>query len=247
MDYQTIRLLEALLLPPGGIVLVGLLGLLFIRHKFGRRLTFIGLLLLYLSSIPLVSNALLNSLVVHPATTPETLKSTEVDALLVLGGGYYGEAEEYGDSTVGPFFMERLRYAAWLYRRTGIPIIVSSGRSDAHTAARILVEEFGAPVLAVEDRSWNTWDNAHNTTELVAAKDLKNLALITHGWHMPRAAFSFNHAGATFVTAPMGLTHGKADYRDWNQWIPNSLSLLRTRYTLHEYLGMLWYQVREEP
>ena len=249
MDFATARLLESLLLPPAGPLLLGLAGILLVAFGIGRKLLVVSLLLLYLACAPVVGNSLIRGLQQQfGAVTPEGLQQADIQAMVVLGGGYYGEAEEYGEATVGPFFLERLRYAAWLYRRTGIPIIVSSGTSDAHTAAQLLVEELAVPVLAVEDRSWTTRDNARLTTRILAEKSLSRVALVTHGWHMPRTVFSFREAGLPDpLPAPMGLADPAPDPANWRQWIPSARALQRTRTALHEYLGLFWYRYRPDP
>lgn len=243
MDFGTARLLGSLLLPPAGPFLVALLGLLLWRWRIGCRLVTFGLLVLYLSSAPLVANTLIQGLQHYAALTPEGLAESGAEAIVVLGGGYYGESEEYGEATVGPFFLQRLRYAAWLYRRTGVPIIISSGTSDSHTAAQLLVEELAVPVLAVEDQSWTTRDNARNTLKILREKGIARVALVTHGWHMPRAIYSFEETGFRgAVPAPMGLADPAPDPGDWRQWVPSARALLRTRTALREYLGSFWYR-----
>lgn len=243
MDFATARLLESLLLPPAGPFLVALVGLVLWRFRIGCKLITFGLLVLYLSSAPLVANTLIESLQHYEPVTPQALGESGAGAIVVLGGGYYGESEEYGEATVGPFFLERLRYAAWLYRRTGVPIIISSGRSDSHTAAQVLVEELAVPVLAVEDESWTTRDNARNTLKILREKGLDKIALVTHGWHMPRAIYSFKETGFREVLpAPMGLADPAPDPSEWRQWVPSARALLRTRTALHEYLGSFWYR-----
>jgi uncharacterized SAM-binding protein YcdF (DUF218 family) len=246
MDFGTSRLLESVLLPPAGPFLVALLGLLLWRWKIGRMLVTAALVVLYAATVPLVANTLIHGLQQYEPVSPEALADSGAEAIVVLGGGYYGESEEYGEATVGPFFLQRLRYAAWLYRRTGIPIIVSSGRSDSHTAAQILVEELAVPLLAVEDQSWTTRDNARYTTRILEENGLHRVALVTHGWHMPRAVYSFEEAGFRgLVPAPMGLADPAPEPGDWRQWVPSARSLLRTRTALHEYLGSFWYRNQE--
>lgn len=243
MNFDTARLLENLVMPPAGGFILIVLGLLLLRWRLGRRLVFVALVLLYVACLPVLANALMQGLDRTEAITPEALTEQNVEAILVLGGGYYGEAAEYGEATVGPYFLERLRYAAWLYRRTGIPAIVSSGRSDAHTGAQLLVEEFGTPVLVVEDRSWTTQDNARNSMALLAERGIDNIALVTHGWHMPRALYSFSgNRDLTVIAAPMGLSYSAPDPADWEQWLPSARALVRMRIALHEYFGLLWYK-----
>jgi len=245
MSFGTSRLLENLLLPPAGPFFLALLGLLLVRFKLGRRFVLFALLLLYAACLPVLGDFLMQHLDRYEPVDPDSLPRQGVEAIVVLGGGYYGEAEEYGEETVGPYFLERLRYAAWLYRRTGTPVIVSSGRSDAHTGAQLLVEEFGVPVLMVEDRSWTTRDNAQNTAAVLKDLDIHTVALVTHGWHMPRAKFSFDSlANTRVIAAPMGLSNPPPDPGDWHQWVPSARAMVRIRTALHEFLGLFWYRYK---
>ncbi|MEJ2308141.1 MAG: YdcF family protein [Gammaproteobacteria bacterium] len=245
MGFETIQAIDALLLPPGLLFTLAILGLLFAFTRFGRFLLFVSVVSLYLLATPWIASRLISPLEQHyPATTPEQLQQNGVQALVLLGGGYFGESVEYADTAIGPFFAERLRYTAWLANLTGLPVIVSSGRSDAPAAARILETQYGVAPLAVDDESWNTLDNAVNTASLMQQLGLQRIAVVTHGWHMPRAMWSFHHAGVEALPAPMGLTHSTSSPGKLRSWYPYSIALLRSDKAIHEYVGLLWYQLR---
>ena len=247
MSFETIRAIDALLLPPGLLFTLALLGLLFAFTRFGRFLLFVTLVSLYLLSTPWIASRLISPLEQQfPATSPEALLQDRAQALVLLGGGYFGESVEYADTAIGPFFAERLRYTAWLANLTGLPVIVSSGRSDAPAAARILETQYGVKPVAVDDNSWNTLDNAVNTVSLVRQLGLQRIAIVTHGWHMPRAMWSFNRTGIEALAAPMGLTHSTSDPAKIRSWYPYSIALLRSDKAIHEYAGMLWYRLRAD-
>lgn len=245
MNFENIRILESLLLPPGGLIIFGLLGALFSFTKIGKQLVFICLLLMYLLSTPYISSWMNNRLdKQYPAINPTLLKgAAPPQALVVLGGGYYGESVEYADTTIGPFFAERIRYAAWLSKRSGLPIIVSSGRSDSPAAVRILKEEYGISNVLTEDASWTTDDNVRNLKPLLSSTGINKVGVITHGWHMPRAMWSFNAHGINAQAMPMGLLVKRPRIDKLDSWLPSMTSLMRSRNVMHEFFGLLWYRM----
>jgi uncharacterized SAM-binding protein YcdF (DUF218 family) len=113
--------------------------------------------------------------------------------------------------------MDRLRYAAWLHRQTGLPVIPSGGRapedgvSEAELARRALEQELGARVLAVEDRSRSTQQNAAFSRELLQQLGIERVFLVTHAWHMPQALASFRKAGVHAIPAPTLFATAGAD------------------------------------
>jgi uncharacterized SAM-binding protein YcdF (DUF218 family) len=245
MNFELIRALEALFLPPSGLITLGIIGLLFGFTKSGRQLLGISMLLLYLMSTSYVS-AWMNSRLTYqyPAVDPELLKSDDApQALVVLGGGYYGESVEYGNTAIGPFFAERIRYAAWLAKQSELPVIVSSGKSDAPAAVRILKEEYGVENVTHESKSWTTDDNASNLRQLLKEQEVGKIGVITHAWHMPRAMWSLESYEIDATALPMGLLYKMPAMGDYNSWLPSMASLVRSRNVMHEFFGLLWYQM----
>lgn len=110
------KLLSALALPPLSLILLALLGLVLTRRhpRTGRWLAGLSLLSLAMLSVPAVSIVLMRSLETHPPIQAAPL--ARVQAIVVLGGGVYYSAPEYGDDTVGRHSLERIRYAAHLHK-----------------------------------------------------------------------------------------------------------------------------------
>lgn len=245
MNFEQIRILESLLLPPGGLIVLGLLGAIFSFTKGGRQIVFICLTLLYLLSTPYISSWLNNRLEhQYPAVNPSTLSGPMApQALVVLGGGYYGESVEYGDTTIGPFFAERIRYAAWLSKKSDLPIIVSSGKSDSPAAVRILRQEYGIDKVLVEDASWTTDDNVRNLKKVLAQTGIQKVGVITHGWHMPRSMWSFTTHKINATAMPMGLLTKQPAHDRYENWLPSMTALMRSRNVMHEFFGLLWYRI----
>ncbi len=168
MSWLASNLLSALLLPPFSAILLGTTGFLLLkrRPRLGKFMLFSALILLYLLSIPVVAEALLQRLETLPEHNPF---DNDVQAIVVLGGGTYYHAPEYGGDTVGRYSLQRIRYAAELHRRTGKPILTTGGTpagsksSEAAQMKAVLEKEFRVPVKWTEDASRNTRENAYKS------------------------------------------------------------------------------------
>ncbi len=251
MSVELIRTLDALILPPGGPILVILAGLLLWRwRRWSLLFLASGLAALYLLSTPFVAALLMAPIEPYAALTDAELETTSAEAILVLGGGRYEDAPEFGGDTVNPLLLARLRYAAWLQRRTGLPIIVSSGTDgkntlpEAHLARRVLEDELGARVSMVEDQSRTTWENARRSQPLLASHGIDQVLLVTHAWHLPRAVYAFQKAGVRVIPAPTHFVHSSNGSKGAGYWLPSALALQNSYFALHEHLGLLWYKLR---
>jgi len=173
--------------------------------------------------------------------------------IVVLGGGRETLAPEYGVSNLSPGSLERLRYGVWLARQTGAPLGFSggvghgqaTGLSEAEIAARVAAQEFGLRLTWTESASRDTRENGGYTVSLLqnSADKPRNVLLVTHGWHMPRAKRAFEEAAAKggyalqVIAAPMGLAQGKE--RQGLRWLPSSEGFELTRWVLRERVGLL--------
>ena len=203
----TLALLKALLLPPGGLIFLGFLGLWVRRNRrrLGTNLIAAALGLMYLFSTPLCGSWLLSLL--SPAYV-DPKSHSGIQAIVVLAGGTYGFASEYGGDTVSALTLTRVRYAARLHALTGKPILVSGGgfteetTTEAAQMRALLADEFKVPVRWIEDRSRDTLTNALESRNVLAPHAVTRIHLVTHAWHIPRARLAFEHAGFDVVPAP---------------------------------------------
>ncbi len=253
MDQETVMTIKSLILPPGGLILLVLISLLFSRRLFGKLLLTITLALFYLLSTPFVANNLQAGLEQYIFLTPEEIASSRAEAIVVLCGGRYQGGPEYGGDTIKGLSLERMRYAAWLQKRTKLPIIVSGGSIDkkripeAELGSQVLKNEFGSQVLATEDKSVNTWENALFTSRLLSSLGIRKIVLVTHAWHMPRAmkVFSLNKVDAIAAPTIFGSGRVTVTQSQGTDWQPDSEALRNSYYALHEYLGLVWYRLKD--
>lgn len=239
------NLLAAVLLPPLNGLLLILAGVFLWRRfsRLARGMVVVGTLLLWVLAMPVVGNALLRTLEGEPLAAAD-LKQAQ--AIVVLGGGRYRDAPEYGADTVGEPTLLRLRYAAKLQRESGLPILLSGGKpeggqlSEAETMRHALMQDFGVPVRWIEDASDNTHENAAHSARMLKADGVQRILLVTHAWHMPRAASSFSGTGLTVIPAGIDFHRQAVTPLDF---LPRDYG--RSRHAFHEWIGLVWYRIRQ--
>jgi len=238
----------AWLLPPGVLLLLAAYGALRMRRhpRTGKTLVTLALLLLWALSTPWIARMLLGLLEASPA---DPVRAPPAQTIVVLGGGKYHAAPEYGGvDTVSGASLTRLRYAAHLHRLTGKPILVSGGSpegsaiSEAQAMKAALENEFKVPVMWAESGSANTLENARASFSLLQPQGVHRIYLVTHAWHMPRAQRAFTEAGFSVVPAPTAF----ATLHDFTvlDVLPSADALHQSRLFFHEIIGIVWYRLK---
>ena len=263
--------IEMFLTAPGIIII-----LLFLTFLGYLRKPWLGAVLLALTtstlvalSIPLTAHWLLRDLqnfAKPPALVPMADKGPQAalfvpqnnikdppQAIVVLGANRYAEAPEYDfQDTVGPLGLERLRYAAWLQRKTGLPILVSGGAPggeptpEADLMKAVLVDEFRATVKWSESQSRNTLENARFSQAVLTENKIKHVYLVTQAWHMRRAARSFESVGLQVTPAPTGFVQPERHLRQVRNYLPSGWGLYLTGLALRERMAFAWYGLEED-
>jgi uncharacterized SAM-binding protein YcdF (DUF218 family) len=250
------KIVGLLITPPGVIIIVGLLGLFLTiwRRTLGAVVVGFALVTLFVMSVPLIGKRLMMQLEApfHTAVVTPDKPGANVQAIVILGGGRYSDAPEYGGDTVNHYTLERLRYGARLARQTGLPVLVSGGsvfgedRSEAALMQQTLEREFGIKVKWIEDKSRTTFENAQRTKAVLAEAGIRHVYLVTHAFHMARAQWAFVNAGMDGVPAPMGFTTiDKGDLGPLG-YIPNANGLHHSALALRERLGLYCYKRKRD-
>ncbi len=244
------RTIEFLLYPPGNLLLLLVLGLLFYKYRKIRiTLAFVAVTQLLLFSLPVVSNALMASLENQYPPQKTLWKQQTAQAIVVLGGGRNDRAIEYGGITVSSAEMDRLRYAALLHRKTGAPILltggdpIESGISEAQLMQQVLKDELGVSARWIEGNSHTTWENAVYSDKMLQADGIETAWLVTHAWHMPRSMQVFEGRSVKYLAASHSYGAGSWD-KLWFKWMPQASALGTSNVALHEWLGYLWYKIK---
>lgn len=243
LSWFATNFIAAFFLPPLNILLLALAGVLLLPMRIGRLLLGSSFLLLTVLSMPVVADRLLGML--EPPY--QSLTGEEAEAIVILGGGSYKDATEYGRDTVNAFTLERLRYGAHLARRFGKPVLVTGGaplegEAEGRLMHDVLADEFGLTPRWVEERSLNTRENARLSAEILRQAGIRRVYLVTHSWHLARAVPEFRAAGLEVVPAGTGYFRGGSIQA--MDWLPEARALLRSYYALHEGIGLVWYRIR---
>lgn len=255
IDVGTRAILKLALLPPGALLLLLLLGWLFARHFFGRFLILIGIAAFFTLSTPVGVNLLASRLETVPALPAAQLKNSQADAILVFLAGVRRHNPEFdGGDALGPSSLERIDYALFLHRLTGLPIILSGGsvKGDTTPLAQLgsewLQQRVGITTLAVDSSSRDTRENARDSAELLQSLKIRRVLLVTHAYHMPRSLLSTRAAGIDAIPAPFAFEHVAPELQEPSElidWLPQPGYLGRSYRILHEMAGLVWYGLNQ--
>lgn len=245
MSLQAI--LTALVLPPLLLVVVAAVAG-FLAWRGRRRaglLAMLSALLLLLLATPFVA-ATLTLAIEERLDAPAPPGLPAPAAIIVLGGEM---AQGRDGFEVGPLTLERLRAAAALHRRTGLPLLVTGGPLApgappiAELMAGSLRSDFGVPVRWVEPRAPDTRGNAMLSAAMLRAEGIGAALVVSHAWHLPRALDSFARAG--FPASPAPVRVGRRPEGLAADWVPRPDHLARSWFALREGAGRLVYRLRE--
>ncbi len=245
MDHLLARILSELLLPPFNAFLLLLFGFVLYVVKWRRT----GLAVAVLATATMLVLSMQGVANRARAPWPEiparvAAPYVAADAIVVLGGGRYLNAPEYGGDTAAAGSLERVRYAAKLHRETGVPVLVSGGRpgglgtrSEAEIMREILEQEFHVPVRWIEAASEDTWQNAEFSAALLKADGVRRVYLVTHGSHMARAEQAFGSHGIAAVPMPTGFVRPAPE--SVLSWAPSFEGIAHNRGWFYEALATL--------
>jgi uncharacterized SAM-binding protein YcdF (DUF218 family) len=242
------HVLLALALPPTCFVVLMAIGLLLGGgfRRTGHRLVWASMILLILFGMPVFSDGLVLALASGLPMTPPADHPPQ--AIVVLGAEVIRSPSEKLGIRPGLLTLDRLRAASILYRRTGLPILVTGGTTQPNTAPVGLVMEesltndFQIPPRWVEANSVDTWENARFSADVLHAEGITSVYVVTHSWHMRRAILAFQEFGLTATAFPTSLDDPLGP--DVSDLIPRASGWQSGYYAIHEWIGYAWYKLR---
>lgn len=240
---------ETFFFPPGLFITLLLLSLLINKVRYLKLFIVFQIVLLYLLSIPLSSHFLFAQLESIAPLTEAHIKNHDADVIVVLAGGINRYAREYRGPDISGYTIPRLRYAAWLQKKTGLPLIVTGGverggATEAELMQQVLRQEYGVQVpIQVEKQSRNTYENALYSSRILNRHQYKKYFLVTSAFHMPRAVDVFTQFNKNVIPAGTGYLYNDSAM-ELDILKPNSKSLRQNYLALHEFIGRIWYRLR---
>ncbi len=253
-----IKVLTWMASPTGFLVWGSLLGgLLLFTHwkKTARALIGLAILQLTVFASPIVSDHLMGELEARARALESDNKKAErllsanrYAAIVLLGGATapalppYRPHPDLGDAA------DRIWHAARLYKEGLAPKIIVSGgrapgletRSEIQTEAqamRLLLRDLGVPdtAMILEDQARTTQENARRTKALIGELPI---ALVTSGFHMPRAFKNYQREGIAAEAYPTDFQVAPGSRALWARLLPNSASLHQSETALKEYIAI---------
>jgi uncharacterized SAM-binding protein YcdF (DUF218 family) len=237
---HTKTVIRDLVLPPSGLLLLGLIGLLLLRWRplLARVALGVSLLCLWLLSLPTIAEHLERFTQRYPAL--DLSRPIAAQAIVILGGGVdRADAPEYGGPAAGPYLIDRLAYGAYVAHHTRLPILVTGWHVEAIAMRDSLQRNFGITPRWVDDQAYDTFGNARNSTRLLHADGVQRVLLVTDTLHMWRAVHEFTAAGLSVVPAPalvVGRVH-RANQLPVLDYLPDAQALQRSCDSIYELLG----------
>lgn len=258
MDIEILlnNIIQTAFLPPGISIFMMLFGLLIIQRLYttGKILLVTGFSLLIILSLPITALGLNSFLENDKALTLQEIKNSQAKAIVILGAGRYVNALEYEKEkdSASRYVLERLRYAVYLQKHSGLPILVSGGspfggmQSEAALMQTVLQNTFNTKAKWLDSKSSNTWNNARYSAEILKKQGIKKVLLVTHATHMARSLMSFKHFGLEPIAAPLGFKTSRAAESGFIvlDFLPSAGAMNSTSQAMHELIGYLWYTIR---
>ena len=242
------ELAKALTLPPTGLLLIVLGGLLLgLRwRRLGWGLGMASVLGLLTLALPVTGGLLLAALetglprTAAPDQLPKAIVILSAEARPIDGDGTRYEP--------GKLTWERLRAGARLAQQENLPIMVSGGSVRvnapplAEIMARGLAERLNVSTRWQETRARDTWENAKYSAEMLREAGIGSVYVVSHAWHLRRAIAAFARFGIAATAAPVRMDPWPRGHLD--EFIPSLAGWTSSRYALHEWIGCAYYALR---
>ncbi len=244
-------ILRTLILPPVSFLILALLGYAVQNWhpRIGRAIAK-GALFALLALSTCAGAWLLVSPLEHLERPLLKSEVSGAQAIVVLSAGSMENNPEYNNQSIPDYIaLGRIRYAAKLFRDTGLPILVTGGSTSQTEAqdslaagmARVLEYEFDIPVKWQENQAGNTRENADFSARILKKEGITHILLVTDAMHMRRAKFIFEKAGLRVTSAPtLFFSHEKIGLFSF---LPSAEGLRRSHYAMYEWLGLVYYEL----
>jgi uncharacterized SAM-binding protein YcdF (DUF218 family) len=243
----TMRGILSALTTPSGVAhvlfLLGVLAVFFARTRTASwwLLAGSGATTLVFSS-GMVAAALMSPLEYEYPRLTDGNQYSEVKTIVVLTAWAGDDPDMPLTGRYSPSAAYRVLMALELYKeRPDCDVIISGDRDTARLMGDGMVK-LGLPVdkLTLEDQSLTTAESALMLKPMLGNRPF---FLITSAGHLPRTMGVLAKQGLNAVPVP--TDHQLP--RSWKraEWNPSPSSLMVSDRALHEYLGLLWYRLRD--
>ncbi len=252
MFFYLSQFLSFLVMPLTIVMILILLGAIYIRRKWGKKLLWTGIGLLLFFTNPFLSNLALL------AWEPDFKSFDEIEKheIGIVLTGVTNLSKTAYDRTFFNKGADRITHALQLYRMGKIKKILITGgqglnpvnpQSEAELLKRFLLMA-GMPKtdILIEDQAKNTAQNAEFTRVFLEQKGIsidQKFILITSAFHMTRAKGCFDKVGLKTVTFPVDYYSHEVKYDVPALIFPDADSISYWHKLVKEWIGITVYRM----
>lgn len=219
------------------------------KKKGGALFLFLTIVLFYGFSIEPVSNYLSYKLEKDYIKSRSVEEKITLDVIAVLGGGTY-DIHALNKTFPGEATTIRLVHAVRKYKEYSAKYLVCVGSSDSKISdaeqMAQMAEEFGVPKerIRIEPKSKTTYENAVEFNKMFVDKGMK-IGLVTSAYHMKRSETEFRKFFSNVLPLPAGYLYASPAGTPAVRYIPQSRWLFHNQLIFKEYVGLLWYRIKD--
>ena len=215
-----------------------------------RKTSLVGLVLLFVCSLPILSDRLIAYLEKDYQLERASSFHT-ADAIVVLSGmvrtiqAKNGLFYEWGEAS------DRIFAGIDLFKAQKAPLLIltrgklpwSAGKPEGEYLSEVAIKDGVAKErIILTENVENTDQEAQSVKNLLKNKQSK-IILVTSAFHMPRAQKVFEAAGVSIIPFPVDFRND-ADRLSVLDFIPNAEALRRTSFFIREMIGRLYYNLK---
>jgi len=247
------KILPVFLLPPGLAILFVLASIAFRKRVFA----IVGLLILWLSSTPIVGNLAMRAAEGWQVRT-SVASMPQANAIVVLTGilTQAPGAERVDEWNGG---VDRFDAGVALVKAGKAPTLIFTGgwvpwQPDAQPEGKVLADRavaLGVPrdQIAVTGKASNTADEAREVAKMLHSlgrdRQGDGVILVTSAFHMRRSRLIFAKAGVPVVPFPVDFQVSDAPFSVIDV-LPGADSIEKTATALRELYGYLFYRLSKD-
>lgn len=219
------------------------------KKKGGALLIFLIIVLLYGFSIEPVSNYMSYKLERDYIKNSPIEEQKPLDVIVVLGGGAR-DIQALGKTLPSEATVIRLAHAVQMFKEYHAKYLVCSGNGKTKMSEAALMaqmaEAFGIPRerIRIEAKSRNTYEQAVEFNKMFVDKDIK-VGLVTSAFHMKRSEIEFRKYFKILMPLPANYLYASPAGTPAIRYIPQSQWLLNNTLIFREYVGRLWYKIKD--
>ncbi len=219
------------------------------KKKSGVLFLFLTIVLLYGFSIEPTSNYLSYRLEKDYIKNRPIREKMTLDVIVALSGGNYS-IQALDKTFPGETTTVRLVHAVRMYKEYNAKYLVCSGKGDGKISDAALMahmaEAFGLPKerIRIEAKSENTCENAVNFNKMFVDKDIK-IGLVTSAYHMKRSETEFRKFFNNVIPLPSNYLYASPVGTPAVRYIPQSQWLYNNQLVFRDYVGQLWYGIKD--